>query len=65
MKKEVGDKLHRHRTWKEMKRTVIVLVAETSPETTARVSDFPSSVLDPCGPLTFNENLRCSWLFVW
>ena len=58
------DKLHRHRTWKEM-RTVIVLVDESSPETTAGVSDFPSSVLNPCGPLTFNENLSCSWLFVW
>ena len=58
------DKLHRHRKWKEM-RTVIVLVDESSPETTAGVSDFPSSVLNPCGPLTFNENLSFSWLFLW
>lgn len=39
-----------------MRKTVIVLVAETSPETTAGVSD-PSSVLNPCGPILLMRTL--------
>ena len=65
MKKDDGNKLHTHRARKEIRRMVIVLVAETSPEAIAGVSDFPFSVLNPCAPLAFNKNLSCSWLFSW